>query len=54
MKQLNESFQSQEIKNIIQNNEFFKYYIPEPFFTPPTLSNLMVFGEKYNVYYNVI
>lgn len=55
MKQLNESFQSQEIKNIIQNNEFFKYYIPEPFFTPPTLSNLMVFGEKHSnmLYYNI-
>lgn len=55
MKQLNESFQSQEIKNIIQNNEFFKYYIPEPFFTPPTLSNLTVFGEKHsNMLYYII
>lgn len=55
MKQLNESFQSQEIKNIIQNNEFFKYYIPEPFFTAPTLSNLTVFGEKHSnmLYYNI-
>lgn len=55
MKQLNESFQSQEIKNIIQNNEFFKYYIPAPFFTVPTLSNLMVFGEKHSnmLYYNI-
>lgn len=55
MKQLNELFQSQEIKNIIQNNEFFKYYIPEPFFTPPTLSNLTVFGEKHsNMLYYII
>lgn len=55
MKQLNESFQSQEIKDIIQNNEFFKYYIPEPFFTTPTLSNLAIFGEKHSnmLYYNI-
>lgn len=55
MKQLNESFQSQEIKDIIENNEFFKYYIPAPFFTVPTLSNLMVFGEKHSnmLYYNI-
>lgn len=55
MKQLNESFQSQEIKNIIQNNEFFKYYIPLPFFTAPTLNNLPTFGEKHSntLYYNI-
>lgn len=60
MRQLNESFQSQEIKDIIQNNDFFKYYIPAPFFIVPTLSNLMVFGEKhsnmlyYNIHYTII
>lgn len=60
MKQLNESFQSQEIKDIIQNNEFFKYYIPIPFFAPPKLSNLTVFGEKhgnllyYNIHYTIV
>lgn len=55
MRQLNETFQSQEIKDIIQNNEFFKYYIPEPFFTTPTLSNLTIFGEKHSniLYYNI-
>ena len=60
MKQLNESFQSQEIKDIIKNNDFFKYYIPEPFFEPPKLSNLTVFGEKhgnilyYNIHYTIV